>query len=308
MPAFAAAGADLRFVASSGGASAVHLGKALGFQHATTDVEEVLHDAGTKLVVVSTRHDSHADYVVRALKAGKHVFVEKPLAMTTEQIERIEGAVAKAPGLLVMVGFNRRFAPHVVKLKQLLAQTSGPVAMTMTVNAGAIPKTHWTQDREAGGGRLVGEGCHFIDLLRHIAGAPIAAHHAVCMDTPERDTWTTHLTFDNGSVGAIQYFANGHKALAKERLEVFAGGRVLQLDNFRELTGHGWPGLKGQSLWRQDKGQGACAAAVLEAIKRGGAWPIPLEELLEVARTTLALDAQLAGSGSAGGRSEAGAA
>jgi predicted dehydrogenase len=294
VPAFAAAGASLRHVASSGGTSSVHVGRTLGFQFATTDVDALLADAATSLVVVSTRHDSHADQVVRALEAGKHLFVEKPLAMTDEGVDRIEAAVAKHPGRLVTVGFNRRFAPHVVKAKELLQTVPGPLAMTMTVNAGAIPANHWTQDREVGGGRIIGEACHFIDLLRHLAGAPIAAHQAIAMDGGQRDSVVIQLRFENGSIGSIQYLANGHKAVAKERLEIFANGRILQLDNFRELNGHGWPGFSQASLWRQDKGQLACARAIVEAVRHGGAWPIPLAELLEVARVTLAIDRSLA--------------
>ena len=293
VPALLEAGADLRYVASSGGTSSVHLGQKLGFQFATTDVNELLEDEATKLVVVSTRHNSHADYVVRALQAGKHVFVEKPLALTVEDIDRIEAAVTAAPGQLLMVGFNRRFSPHIVKMKELLAGVPGPRAMVMTVNAGAIPANHWTQDSEVGGGRFVGEGCHFIDLLRHLAGAPIVSCDGVAMDADPRDSASIQLRFEDGSIGSIHYLANGHKGLSKERLEVFAGGRVLQLDNFRQMTGHGWPGFSPMRLWRQDKGQTACAAATLDAVCRGGTWPIPLAELLEVAQTTLAIDARL---------------
>jgi predicted dehydrogenase len=164
----------------------------------------------------------------------------------------------------------------------------------MTVNAGAIPANHWTQDREIGGGRVIGEACHFIDLLRHLAGAPIKSHHALAMDGGQRDSVVMHLGFANGAVGAIQYLANGHKALAKERLEIFVNGRVLRLDNFRELSGHGWPGLATDTLWRQDKGQLACARATVDAVRRGGGWPIPFEELIEVARVTIAIDRSLA--------------
>jgi predicted dehydrogenase len=159
----------------------------------------------------------------------------------------------------------------------------------MTVNAGAIPANHWTQDREVGGGRLVGEGCHFIDLLRFLAAAPIEAHQAVAMDTPTRDSFTISLRFVDGSLGTIVYLANGSKAFPKERLEVFAAGRVLQLDNFRRLAGYGWPGFGKMNLWRQDKGQAACAKAFVDAVAKGGESPIPLAELLEVARVTLEL-------------------
>lgn len=293
VPAFAAAGASLRQIASSGGTSSVSVGRTLGFQFATTDVGSVLGDVETDLVVISTRHDSHADLVVSALNAHKHVFVEKPLALTDDDIDRIEQATTAHPGRLVMVGFNRRFAPHIVKAKALLQTVPGPIALTMTVNAGAIPANHWTQDREVGGGRIVGEACHFIDLFRFLVGAPIASHQAIAMAGGQRDTVVIQLRFEDGSIGSIHYLANGHKSVAKERLEIFAGGRILQLDNFRELQGAGWPGFSQTTVWRQDKGQLACVRATLEAIRRGGAWPIPLIELLEVARVTLAIDRSL---------------
>ena len=158
----------------------------------------------------------------------------------------------------------------------------------MTVNAGAIPAEHWTQDRKVGGGRIIGEACHFIDLLRHLAGARIVEYSVVVMGESS-DTATISLKFENGSIGTIHYFANGTKSFPKERLEVFAAGRVFQLDNFRKLTAFGCPGFRRMSLWRQDKGQKACALAFLEAVAGRRGAPIPVEELFEVARVTLEL-------------------
>jgi predicted dehydrogenase len=157
----------------------------------------------------------------------------------------------------------------------------------MTVNAGAIPAEHWTQDRAVGGGRIIGEACHFIDLLRFLAGAPIAVYSAMAMECPSRDSVSLTLRFADGSTGTVHYLANGHKSFPKERLEVFCGGCILQLDNFRKLTGFGWPGFSKMNLWRQDKGQKACAAAFVQAVREGLASPIPLEELLEVSRVTI---------------------
>jgi predicted dehydrogenase/NADPH:quinone reductase-like Zn-dependent oxidoreductase len=287
IPAIKATGARLAHLASSGGASSVHLGRKFGFAHATTDTSALLADAGTDIVVVSTRHDTHADYVVRALAAGKHVFVEKPLALTQVDLTRIEAACAATPGRLLMVGFNRRFAPQVRKIRALLNGAPGPKSFVMTVNAGAIPAIHWTQDPEVGGGRLLGEGCHFIDLLRHLAGAPIVSHEVSAMAGSLPDTVSVTLRFEDGSIGTIHYFANGSKAFPKERLEVFAAGRELQLDNFRRLTGFGWPGFGKMNLWSQDKGQSACAAAFVQAVRQGGPSPIPLAQLLEVGRVSI---------------------
>ena len=290
IPAFKDAGARLRTVASSGGVSGVHAGRKFGFEATTTDTDGVFADRDVNAIIVSTRHDSHAAMVCQALRAGKHVFVEKPIALKTDELRQIEAARAgcgdRPP--VVMVGFNRRFAPQVARLKSLLAGAKGPKSFIMTVNAGAIPAEHWTQDRDVGGGRIVGEGCHFIDLLRFLAGERIASVRAHAMEAASGDTVSIDLGFADGSIGTVHYFANGSKAFPKERLEVFAQGRVIQLDNFRKMTGFGWPGFSKMNLWRQDKGQKACAAAFVNAVATGGASPIPFEELIEVAEATIA--------------------
>jgi len=291
IPAFRSAGARLVSVASSAGVTGLHAGRKFGFETTTTDAAAVLGDPGVGAVVVATRHDSHADFACRALEAGKHAFVEKPLALTHAELEQIEAAhaaaAARGEGRLLMVGFNRRFAPHVVKARALLAGSGGPKSFVMTVNAGAIPPEHWTQDREAGGGRIVGEACHFIDLLRFLADSPIAAFDARAMAGRTGDTATVTLSFSDGSVGTVHYFANGSRSFPKERLEIFSEGRILQLDNFRRLTGFGWKGFSRMSLWRQDKGQKACAAAFLRAVETGGPPPIPPAETFEVARVSI---------------------
>ena len=293
IPAFKAAGTRLKSVASGTGVSGLHAGRKHSFAETTTDTDSIFADAETDAVVITTRHNSHARFVVQALKAGKHVFVEKPLCLTLEELDEIERTYAamaqtgEAP--LLMVGFNRRFSPLIVRVKELLAATSASKSFIMTVNAGAIPADHWTQDPEIGGGRIVGEACHFIDLLRHLADSPIAGHDITFMDTPTRDTASIQLRFANGDIGTIHYFANGSKVFPKERLEVFAGGGVLQLDNFRKLAGFGWPGFRKMRLPRQDKGQKACAAAFIEAIRKGGPAPIMPEEIFEVSRLSILL-------------------
>jgi predicted dehydrogenase len=287
------AGVALHTLVSSGGVSAAYHGGKQGFEQASTDAAAVLAAADVDTVVVATRHDSHAAYVCRALEAGKHVFVEKPLAVTEAEVDRIEGTCLSSERHvpILMVGFNRRFAPQVVKMHALLAGIREPKAFVMTVNAGAIPPEHWTQDPHSGGGRIVGEACHFIDLLRHLAGTPITSHHvsAIRGGPGPVDRVSISLGFADGSIGTVHYLSNGHRAFPKERLEVFAGGRVLQLDNFRRLRGYGWPGFTRMNLWRQDKGQDACAQAFVDAVRTGGPSPIPLDELLEVARVTIAV-------------------
>jgi predicted dehydrogenase/threonine dehydrogenase-like Zn-dependent dehydrogenase len=291
IPSFRLTGARLRSVASNAGVTGVHAARKFGFEETTTDTERVFADPETNAVVIGTRHDSHAPLVLRALAAGKHVFVEKPLCLTLEDVTAIEHA-ARASGRCLMVGFNRRFAPQVRRIKTLLAPLNAAKTFVMTVNAGAIPAAHWTQDPAVGGGRIVGEACHFIDLLRGLAGCPITGVQAARLGGPTGSTGpsenaTLTLQFEDGSIGTIHYFANGHKAFPKERLEVFAGGRILQLDNFRKLAGFGWPAFSRMNLWRQDKGQAACAAAFVQTIERGGDAPIPLDELLEVSRISI---------------------
>jgi predicted dehydrogenase/threonine dehydrogenase-like Zn-dependent dehydrogenase len=285
IPSFKKTGARLVSVASNGGLSAAYAGRKFGFEEATTDVEAILANPAINAVTIATRHDSHASLVCRALKAGKHVFVEKPLALTPEQFAEIEEtwrSLFQPP--LLMVGFNRRFAPLVLRIRQLLDSVKEPKAIVYTVNAGSIPRDHWTQDLASGGGRIVGEACHFIDLLRFLVGCP-ARDVQVMRQSP--DTFTITITYEDGSIGTVHYFATGNKSFPKEHLEVFAGGRILVLDNFRKLNGFGWPGFKSMRLWQQNKGAGEMAAAFVAAIRSGTASPIPFDELLEVSRTTL---------------------
>ncbi len=294
IPAFRAAGAKLHTVVSDSGVSAVHHGRKQGFAAAASDADAVLADPAIDTVVIATRHHQHAGQVLAALATGKHVFCEKPLCLTLDELARI-AAVAGAAGALLMVGFNRRFAPHIVKMRQLLATVSAPKSFIMTVNAGAIPADHWTQDKAVGGGRIVGEACHFIDLLRHLAGAPVAAWHVTALGdsggTMPRDKVSIDMQFADGSMGTFHYLANGHKGFPKERLEVFAGGKVLQLDNFRRLRGWGFNGFSRMNLWRQDKGQRACARAFVEAVQQGLPCPISLDEILEVSRLSIEIQA-----------------
>lgn len=295
MSAFRDAGARLRYVASSAGVSGVHAARKFKFELTTTDTERLFEDTETNAIVVTTRHDSHAHFVLKALAAGKHVFVEKPLCLTLAELAQIENAYTalsatgsqSAP--LLMVGFNRRFAPQTQKMKSLLRAVQTPKAFVMTVNAGAIPATHWTQDLQIGGGRIVGEACHFIDLLRYLAGVSIRSYKRSTLTAATGDTLTIQLEFDDGSIGSVHYFANGSKSFPKERLEVFTAGRVLRLDNFIKLSGFGWPGFKKMNLWRQDKGQKACAAAFVQAVRAGASAPIPLSELMEVSRVSIEL-------------------
>jgi len=239
----------------------------------------------------------HAVQVLRAVEAGKHVFVEKPLALKLDEIDAIDAAFQKvnenrSEPLRLMVGFNRRFAPHIVKMKSLLESKQEPKVIVITVNAGAIPAEHWTQDPEVGGGRIIGEGCHFIDLMRFLIGSSITGHNAMMIgDVPgidvRDDKVSINISFADGSFGTIHYLANGGKSFPKERIEVFCGDAVLQMDNYRVLRGYGWRGFKKMKLFKQDKGQVACASAFVEAIKKGKPSPISYEEVMESSRVSI---------------------
>lgn len=290
--AFRNAGASLHTIVSGSGVSAIHYGRKYGFLNAGSKAKSVFATADIDTVCIATRHNSHAHFVRAALQAGKNVFVEKPLCLSIEELKGIESDLGNGGGTqLLMVGFNRRFAPLVMKAKALIETVGEPKSFVMTVNAGSIQNDHWTQDPEIGGGRIVGEGCHFIDLLRHLAGAPIDSFEAAYLKTPRGpirpDTAVITLRFADGSLGVINYLAHGHKAVPKERLEIYCAGRVLALDNYRRLTGHGWPGFSSMKSWRQDKGQAACIAAFVKAVKNGDPSPISLAEIVEVSRVSI---------------------
>lgn len=297
IPAFKAAGAQFHTIVTAGGISGVIHGEKAGFAEASTDMSTLLANTAINTVAIVTRHDTHARFVAQALQAGKHVFVEKPLAIDQDGLHAVRAAYDAAQihapqgDPQVMVGFNRRFSPQVQKMKALLAPVKEPKSFIMTMNAGAIPANHWTQDNAVGGGRIIGEACHFIDLMRFLAGSPIESVQARRMGDAAgvavtEDKASITLGFEDGSFGTILYLANGAASFPKERVEVFAAGRVLQLDNFRKLKGYGWPGFSKMNLWKQDKGQNACAAAFLQAVEKGVP-AIPPDEIFEVARVTI---------------------
>ena len=291
IPAFQAAGATLNTVASSGGTNALMHGRRTGFAQATSDTDGLMANSEINAVAIVTRHNTHAQLTAQALRAGKHVFVEKPLALTHSELEDVKAAHADS-GKHLMVGFNRRFAPQIQTMKRLLGTVPGPKSFVMLMNAGAIPVDHWTQDAAVGGGRIIGEACHYIDLMRFLAGASIISVQARRMGDTDAEAVTEDkasitLGFKDGSFGTIHYLANGGASFAKERVEVFTAGRTLQLDNFLKLRGFNWPGFKKHNLWRQDKGQKSCAAAFVKAVETGGAAPISAEELFEVAGVSI---------------------
>lgn len=302
IPAFKKAGAQLHSISTSGGINGVIHGEKAGFSEATTDTPSMIENSSINTIAIVTQHNSHAYFVQQALKAGKNVFVEKPLAITHEELAEVktayEDAIKAEKPPKLMVGFNRRFSPQIQKMKALLAPIKEPKSFIMTMNAGSIPADHWTQNNNVGGGRIIGEACHFIDLMRYLAGSEIVSVQARRMgDTNAvditEDKAAIILGFADGSFGTIHYLANGAASFPKERIEVFAAGGTLQLDNFIKLKGFGWKGFKKLNLWKQDKGQTTCSAAFIDSIKKGTTAPIPADELFEVAKITIDVAEQL---------------
>jgi predicted dehydrogenase/D-arabinose 1-dehydrogenase-like Zn-dependent alcohol dehydrogenase len=294
IPAFKEAGAVLDTLVTSGGISGVHHGNKNQFSTTSTETKDLWNNDTINTVSIVTRHDAHAQQVVDALKSGKNVFVEKPLALTLDELDVINEAYHEANQsntARLMVGFNRRYAPHIVKMKELLNSHRSPKSIIITVNAGAIPSEHWVHSL-IGGGRIIGEGCHFIDLMRHLIGHKIKGFTATMIgNVPgvevREDKASITLSFEDGSFGTIHYLANGGSKFPKERVEVFCDDSVLQMDNYRVLTGYGWSGFKKMKLFKQDKGQKACAKAFIESIVNGKESPISYEEVMESSRVSI---------------------
>jgi polar amino acid transport system substrate-binding protein len=275
-----------RGVATSSGTSARSVAERFNFAFCGADVSDVYADPETHAVFIATRHDSHARYVLGALAAGKHVFVEKPLALNEAELDAIAAALPAA-GTSLMVGFNRRFSPLVREIRSQLG--TGPMAMIYRVNAGFISADNWVQDVEVGGGRVIGEVCHFIDTMTYLCGSLPERVHAFVMAGAEQlaDTVVINLRFANGAIGSLCYFANGPKRMPKEYLEVYKGGQSAVLSDFRELTTHGAKGTKRRKLFSQDKGQGEMVRQVLQSLREGAPAPIPFAEIRAVSLATI---------------------
>lgn len=280
-------------VMTASGNSSRGVAEKYGFGYATGDGQQVLDDPATTAVFIATRHESHGEYVLQALAAGKHVFVEKPLCVTEDELRAIEHVVRQAGAgghgaRQLLVGFNRRFAPLAVQARKALGAGSSPMAMVYRVNAGQIPAGTWVQDPELGGGRIIGEACHFIDFMTWMNGSLPVSVHALSLRDPQQhdDTVTINIGFANGSIGTLNYFANGAKKLPKERVELYLGGQVAIIDDFRELELYRGSKQTRDKRLGQDKGQGTMVQAFLGAIAAGGAPVVPFEEIRAVTAAT----------------------
>lgn len=288
-------------ICAATGSHAQHLGRKFGFRECSTDEAEVIHNPEINTVVVATRHHLHARQIMAALRAGKDVFCEKPLCLTEDELREIVRAylgISSANRPALMVGLNRRFAPMVIQMKAFLNSISEPLALNYRINAGCLPPDHWVNDREQGGGRILGEVCHFVDLLMFLAGSLIVEVSGRAIGSSARysgDNAVVSLHFANGSEGTISYLANGDRSFSKERLEVFGGGATAVLDDFRrlELVRNGRKETV-HSRWRQDKGHVGEWAAFVRSLQPGTAPAIRFDELVCSTLATLRIEESLA--------------
>ena len=295
IPSFKKSNSQLHTIASQGGVSSKIYSKKFNFAFSTSNTNSLLTSDEINTIVITTRHNTHSSYVIEALKNNKNVWVEKPLSLTTDELESViktyeacqKNNTQSSPQL--MIGFNRRFAPHIKKIKNLLSSKDyEKKSILITVNAGHIPHDHWTQDKAIGGGRIIGEACHFIDLIRFIGDSKITSVYTNRMDSLENldDNVSISISLENGSIGTILYLSNGASKYPKEQIEIFSNGKILKLDNYKTLHGYGWKNFRKMSLFKQDKGQDACVNEFLNALNNGQPCIHP-DEIFEVSRWTI---------------------
>lgn len=285
LPMMKESGAQFKYIASKGGVTSTALAKKFGFTHSTTDYQEILNDTDVDLVMITTQHNLHASIAIEVLKQNKHVFVEKPLALNKTELFEVIEAANQSSGT-IMVGFNRRFSPHVLKIKQHLG--TGPMNIIATMNAGFIPPEIWVQDLKVGGGRIIGEACHLIDLCSYFTGSKVIS---VCMNAMNRnptentDNASILLKYEDGSNAVINYFANGSKTYSKERIEIYSQGRTVVLDNFRKTEAYGFKGFSGLKT-SLDKGHKNQFHSVIKIVQQGGDPLIAFDSLINTSLAT----------------------
>jgi predicted dehydrogenase len=290
LPNFKNAGAEFQSIATASGVTARSVGAQHGFRFCVSRAEEVIDDEETNLLVIATRHDTHASLARKGLERGRHVFVEKPLALNEEELSGVIGAAEQSQGQL-MVGFNRRFSPSAVAAKELFATRTTPLSINYRVNAGRVPPGHWAHDQKEGGGRIIGEVCHFIDFMHFITSSLTTRVYAEAISSSNQDVVNDDsvfitLRFADGSNGSIAYLAEGDRAMAKERIEIFGGGKSFVIDDFRRTTAFQNGRETKTKLREQDKGQRDEVRVVCEMVREGKPAPIALADLAATTRAT----------------------
>ena len=281
---------SIKYLSSTSGLSGTLLAKKFNVPYSTTNNDDILNDSEVDAVIITTRHNTHARICIMALQAGKHVFVEKPLALSLEEINEISDVYQKS-GKTLTVGFNRRFSPIVQAIKQNLGVSNIPINVVATINAGEMPANHWTQDMNIGGGRIIGEACHFIDLITYLSGSLVKSVFMNSMGkNPQENTDNAIilLKYQNGSTGVINYFSNGNKGYSKERIEVYSQGKTMVIDNFRKSNYYGLKSSGIAGIFKsQNKGHHEQFSLFLERLKNGGVAIIPFEEIINTSRASI---------------------
>ncbi len=302
LPALSKTGAALVSIAVDSGPAGTYAAKKFNISRSVTDLEDIFDADDVNTVFILTQHDTHARFTGRAIEAGKHVYVEKPLAVDMDGLSYVYEAARRRTetsrsgsdklNQQIMVGFNRRFSPHIRKIRDLVKSRSGPVCMHFTVNAGAIPADSWVHDRKKGGGRIIGEGCHFIDTIRYIIGCPISTVYSQQVDHAadgiQEDKMTIQLKFEDGSIGTVHYWANGPKSYIKEQTLLFVDGKIIEMKNFRETVGWGFKGFKKFNTSNTIKGHQIEIREFCDRIKSGGGNLIPFDEIVEATLASFA--------------------
>lgn len=292
LPIFKKHNSNLHTISSSQGASSGHYARKLGFLKNTTDNNEIIRDNEINSIIIATQHDSHAKFISEGLLNGKNIFCEKPLAITTEQLNLVKDSYKKSSQSkdtpILMIGFNRRFSPFSIIAKKALAKNM-PIAITYTCNAGELPLDSWIYDLKKGGGRIIGEACHFIDLCRFFVGAKIISvnAHNLKEENSKVHSAIISLTFENGSIASINYFSNGSKAYPKERIDIFQGGKTISINNFVNIKSYGFKGISNKRYFRQNKGQDKCVKSFIKSIENGLPSPILFDEIIEVSECAI---------------------
>ena len=269
-----------------------HVGRKNEFRFNSTEASSALYDKKTQAVVISTRHDSHYELVLAALENRKDIFVEKPLCLSLDELELIKSkyySIKKSDEITpsLVVGFNRRFSPFVKKIKEIIDINTGPKSFIYTINAGKIPSDHWLNDPQEGGGRVIGEACHFLDLIVYLSGSSLKTWSFTGDKGQLSENFIISMKFEDNSVGSINYFNNGPKSYPKENLTIFSDGKILILDNFRSLKGFGWKGFSKMKTWKQDKGQSDLAKEFICSLTSDRNQIIPIEDIFSVSQTII---------------------
>jgi polar amino acid transport system substrate-binding protein len=290
LPNFKAAGAEFQSIATASGVTARAVGEQHGFRSCVSSAEEVIADDQTNLIVIATRHDLHAELTRMSLERGRHVFVEKPLALNDEELDGVLAAAERSDAQL-MVGFNRRFSPLALKAREVFAERPAPLSINYRVNGGRIPRGHWAHDPKEGGGRIIGEVCHFIDFMHFITGSLTTRVYAEAISSSNQDVINDDSVFitlrlADGSNGSIAYLAEGDRGMPKERIEIFGGGKSFVIDDFRNATTFQNGRETKTKLREQDKGQKDEVRAVCAVVREGKPAPIALDDLATTTRAT----------------------